>query len=90
MTTEKRTTISLGDVLAIEFECHTCHSKVIRPITLDNAVPPRCSRGCQVQWFTDSSTDYQNLKHLLELISFCSKINSKDFTFRFEVKNPIE
>lgn len=36
MTTETRTTIELKDILAVEFECPKCHSRVTRPVTEDN------------------------------------------------------
>lgn len=86
MTSETRTTIQLADIVAIEFECHNCHSKVIRPISLDNAVPARCSQGCQPQWFIDTSQDHLKMRELLALMEYCSKINSKDFSFRLEVR----
>lgn len=34
MTSETRTLIDISDIVAIEFECPSCHTKIVEPITV--------------------------------------------------------
>jgi hypothetical protein len=86
MTTETRTTIELKDIIAVEMLCTKCGSRIVRPITLDNAVVTRCSRGCQVQWFIEGSREHESLVNLLRLIHDCAQIKNDGYKLQFEVK----
>lgn len=90
MTTETRTTIELKDILAVELTCNKCHSKIVRPLTLDNAIVARCSRGCQVQWFIDGSVEHQSLISLVRLLHDCAQIKNEHYSLRFEIKHDVK
>ena len=46
MTTEIRTTIQLSDVKAIEFECHACRCRIVRPV---GGMQPCCLLALSVE-----------------------------------------
>jgi hypothetical protein len=70
MTVETRTTITLGDLTHVEFECGKCYVRTIRPLSDDTFVPATCpASGCDNKnWFTMGSQEHQDLRTLINLI----------------------
>lgn len=88
MTIEKRVTIQIGDIIAFEVECNTCHTRTIRPLTDEIEVPVKCGNpGCASSlWFAPGSNEYQNLKLLLQLLAdFRTPAAGKPHTMKLEI-----
>jgi hypothetical protein len=84
MTVETRTTIELGDVKAVEFECSNCHVKTIVPLNKFKQPPISC-RGCNSeQWFVPGSEDFNDLIQMVRSMERFSKPN-KLFSMRFDI-----
>jgi len=49
MTQETRNIIELKDVIAAEFECKGCHSRITVPLDKYNGNPSQCPT-CEKQW----------------------------------------
>jgi len=67
MTAETRTTIGLGDIVAIEYQCRHCGTKTIRLLNAVHRVPIACG-NCNHPWMTDRSREYAELNDLHSLI----------------------
>lgn len=89
MTVETKTTIELGDIKAVEFECADCGSKAVLPIAKLATPPMRCS-FCQkdTQWLAPGGRDYSDIVTLGRLIGwFSSGEKPKAFSLRLHVTN---
>lgn len=87
MTTETRTTIEPGDIIAIEFECVKCHARTIRPFNNWLQDPSGCN-NCGEQWMLQHSGDFKNLQQLIGLVRAFSDFPDGDgrpFKLRFEL-----
>ena len=56
MTTARRTTIDLGDILAVEIECDKCHHRIVRPANSIWQKDLFTCPGCGNTW-----TSYQDI-----------------------------
>jgi hypothetical protein len=56
MTLEHRSLISLGDIVALQFECKQCHAKTTIPISDVQGVPIFCSH-CKDPWLVNHRSD---------------------------------
>jgi hypothetical protein len=88
MTAETRTTITLADIKAIEFECTECHTRTIRPLPGDRYTPAACpSDECQNKnWYPYHSAEHEELVKLLDLIHRYGKKQNPMYSIRFEVE----
>jgi hypothetical protein len=84
MTRETRTTIELGDIAAIEFECTQCHSRTTRLLDKWNQSPASCG-NCGEQWMLTHSGDFKSIDTLANLIRTFSS-HAMPFTMRLEIK----
>jgi hypothetical protein len=90
MTTETRTTIELGDVLAIEFECKKCGAKIAVPIEKFRQAPLRCA-ACDTQeaeqWLVANGpeSDHSRIGRLAQLIAQLSELKPEHFAMRLEI-----
>lgn len=87
MTLETRTTIELGDIKAIEFECAACHAKTTILIEKFTQSPTRCSSCDSKQWLIHGSQDWDSIKHFVEAIRFFSNRPPEAFAIRIEITN---
>lgn len=89
MTIKTRATIEVTDIVAVEYECQSCHAKSVRRITHpvkdgSNKVPIQCG-NCNAIWASGASGS-QELSMLLNLIGvFAGEESSSGFALRFEV-----
>lgn len=67
MTIETRSTIGIGDVTAIEYECAHCHSQMIRLLDDKHNIPMRCG-NCPALWFAEDSNEHNDLKLLVSVL----------------------
>jgi hypothetical protein len=51
MTVEHRIVVGMGDIIAVTFECRTCHTRTSVPATSLQGVPRSCS-SCNSIWWT--------------------------------------
>ena len=68
MTSEKRTTIELSDIKAIELECQKCHSKIVRPLAVWYGPVTQCT-NCNEQWMLPHAQDLKNLTNLVNALA---------------------
>jgi hypothetical protein len=90
MTIETNTTLELGDVTAIEFECESCHTKTVLPVAKFKNAPIHCP-FCKEspQWFIPGSRDFADVNVLGRVIQwFSSAEKPKGFVMRFHIMNP--
>jgi len=89
MTLETRTTITLGDVAAIEYECAHCRSRTIRLLDDQHSVPLRCG-NCSSLWFADNSNEHNDLKLLVSTLRDIPKSSiNQHVTIRLEIRQVI-
>jgi len=86
VTTEQKTFISFGDLLALEFRCKAYRSSVTRPLKDWRQAPAVCG-NCRAQWFTDGSEEH----HLLEAsVNMVKRMATADegakYVLRVEIK----
>jgi DNA replicative helicase MCM subunit Mcm2 (Cdc46/Mcm family) len=89
MTIETRTTLELGDIQAIEFECGSCHTKIVFPIGQFKDPPTRCS-ACgerSGQWLVHGNADFSEIKNLVFIIQSISTRKQEKFAMRFQITN---
>ena len=84
MTVETRTTIELGDVKAVEFECSNCHVKMVLPLDKFKQPFVNCRACNSEQWFVPGSEDFNDLIQMIRAMERFSK-PSKHFRMRFDV-----
>lgn len=80
MAIERRDTIQMSDIVAIEFEC--------KQLTDEITVPGRCGmQGCVgILWFTDGSNEHQELQMLLRLLARLRSFGAnKPFNLKLEI-----
>jgi hypothetical protein len=87
MTLETRTTIELGDIRAIEFECAACHARTAIPIEKFNQPPTRCSSCDSKQWLVMGSQDWEDIRRFVGAIRFFSNRAPETFAIRIEITN---
>ena len=86
MTVETKVTMEFGDIVAVEFECPECHTRVLRELTQDNHVPEKCRSGlCTHVFFGQNSLEYGELLHALNLIGRYARAKDMPFKLRFEL-----
>jgi hypothetical protein len=56
MTTQRRTLIELGDIVAIEYECRHCHARYSVPVDRADRRPGRC-QNCREDWLDPQNGD---------------------------------
>lgn len=54
MTTETKTFISVNDIVAVQYECMSCHARFVATVEYASAPPLSCQQ-CHKQWFVDST-----------------------------------
>lgn len=89
MTIETITSIELKDIAAVEFECGTCHTKIIYPIE-KFLHPAAACNVCQPQkqFVIHGSSEFADYIKLGELIRRFSKTDPNLFRMRFELRKP--
>jgi hypothetical protein len=91
MTSELRTTIEPGDVLAIELECKSCHSRSIRLIGRHLDSMERCAT-CGAAWPATLGSELNQFKTLASMLAATADLQRhKDmpFTIRESANDPI-
>ena len=83
MTVETRTTLEPKDINAIEFECRSCHAKVIRNLDDKLTVPINCS-NCGTAWFLEGRPESGELGFFLKRLQYYSN-GEFPYTLRFHV-----
>lgn len=84
MTIKTVTSIELGDIKTIEFECGTCHPKFAYKIEKFSR-PPLVCIACQPNKHLFTEEDLTDLTHLVEIVKRFSKMGRDRFTLRFEI-----
>jgi hypothetical protein len=86
MTVETKVTIEFRDIIAVEFECPKCHTRISRQLTEDNHLPEKCKGGmCQQVFFADSSLEFGSMLNALNLIGRYAKAKDLPFKLRLEL-----
>lgn len=86
MTYETRHLIALSDVLAVEFECAKCRTKIVLKLnSLDG--PPLVCPVCNTQWVIHSSQEHANLHHFLQRMKGYAE-GAGNFVMRLEIRGP--
>ena len=82
MTVETRTTIELGDINAVEFECKNCRTKTVRQ--LDKLQVPTSCDNCGDRWFIDGNPESGELGFFIKKLQY---YGSHDFRYalRFQI-----
>ena len=86
MTIETRTTIQLSDIRAIEFECRSCHCRIVRPMGGTQPIMPVCPE-CGVTWMQYKGT-MEFLSNFASQVPKAATIDAQNdgpFVVRFEV-----
>ncbi len=89
MTSEVRTTIEPGDVIAIELECKSCHSRSIRPIGRHMDSMERCAT-CGAAWPAILGNELTQFKALASMLAATEDLQGhKDMPFpiRLEIES---
>jgi DNA-directed RNA polymerase subunit RPC12/RpoP len=84
LTIETRGLIQPQDITAVEFECRTCGSKVVRAIQDFKQVPARCE-NCDEQWIIWNSEAHAKLFNFIKRVGDFAGAN-EPYILRFEVK----
>ena len=89
MTIETRTTMELKDIKAIEFECATCHTKVVYSID-QFSQPVFVCYTCHPSktLISERSTDHKTIVQLVQLINQLSQLERGVFLMRFDITAP--
>lgn len=86
MTIETRSTIGIGDITAIEYECLHCHCKTIRLLDDKHNVPLRCG-NCSSNWFADGSREHREICRLLDVLrNFPESSVKTQVAVKFEIR----
>lgn len=85
MTVETTTTIELGDIQAIEFECKNCHGIVKWPIKSFKQPPTECLCDHRKQWMSVGGDTYAAIVRLTELIRRFGAVENEPFLMKFAV-----
>jgi hypothetical protein len=87
MTSEKRTTIQLRDIKAIEMECLKCHAKIVRPIASWYGDVTQCA-NCNEQWMMPQAQDFKNLRNLVNALATCTiqAADKQPYALRLEIE----
>jgi hypothetical protein len=87
MTFETKTTMELGDIQTVEFECKKCHKISTWPIAAITQPPISCECGSphSTYWMSRDGETSKAITHLLELIKRLAVAN-EPFNLRFGVK----
>jgi DNA-directed RNA polymerase subunit RPC12/RpoP len=89
MTAETRTTITLGDIAAVEYECVGCQAKMIRIIEKGHMIPLACG-NCGREWFAKDSNEHRDLSRLTEILKDFPKSSvNKQVFIRLEITGTI-
>jgi hypothetical protein len=88
MTIETKTTIEMRDIKTVEFECGTCHTKVVYDIE-KFTVPMMICYTCHPSktLVAERSSDDQDIRCLIHMIQKFSKLDPSTFRMRFSVEN---
>jgi hypothetical protein len=86
MTIETKTTIEMRDIKTVEFECGTCHTKLVYDIDKFTSPMMFCN-VCQPTktLVADRSTEFQDIRHLIHLINRFAQLDPALFRMRFDV-----
>ncbi len=83
MTIEKKGTIELRDIGAVEFICKSCGTITIRKLNDQLKIPSHCG-NCDTLWFLNQSDEGQRLRHfLLQIARYGS--SEAPYLLRFHV-----
>ena len=85
MTIETKTTIELGDISTVEFECNACHSKTVWPLSVSKNPPAKCSCS-EKEWMTIGGDKYRDLAALISLLQRLAASRGEPFTLRLGLK----
>jgi hypothetical protein len=84
MTLETVTTMQLQDVIAVEFECRGCGTKIVLRLSENVVVPLACNQCPSSRWFLQDGRDKQDLENFLrELRSYSGNAH---YNLRFHVE----
>lgn len=90
MTSKTTISIDFSDIRAIEFECRSCHAKIIAPIESFSYPPTGCSFcDSDTQWLIPGSEDFKDYGALLQIIKRLAKSKSLPFAVRLELATTI-
>lgn len=87
MTTETRTYISVGDILAIEIVCSNCGASATRPIAKSQTLPTRCT-NCGADFFDPEETALKALETVLDRLSLLNRLELNErsrFSLRIQL-----
>ena len=90
MTSETRTTIQLSDIKAVEFECSSCHHRIVRPVGAWQSYLSECPE-CGSNW-SAYRVAMNFLTQMASQIVSVSRIDGaaeSPFIVRFELAQPI-
>jgi Zn finger protein HypA/HybF involved in hydrogenase expression len=85
VTSETRTMIEFADVVAVEFECTKCSTRITKPFRNDLAIPPHCP-NCHNMFFIENSTPQQHLYLTLVTIRTMGNEKESPCRLRLEIK----
>lgn len=87
MTSEQRVFIEPRDIVAIEWECPKCHSRILVPFTDRNLLPERCGNAsCMAKFFEFNSEDKKRIQHSFDELARYSVSENPIAILRLQVK----
>jgi hypothetical protein len=87
MTTETKTFIELGDVIAIQFQCRKCGTTISRSVA-ESTKPIRECPTCQTLWAEHGTSEEKRVCNLALLIEQTKQsLEGRDFRFLLEIKS---
>jgi hypothetical protein len=93
VTTEKRTLITLEEIIGIQLQCRKCKAKIIVPLSDKRPVPHECP-NCEDPWWVNNRTDLHQQFFLAvnQLRDAAQKItdgsNNAGCIFSLEIRQP--
>lgn len=85
MTSETRTMIEFADVVAVEFECTKCSTRITKPIQGDLCIPVLCP-NCHNTFFIENSTEQKHLELTLVTIGNMANEKKSPCKIKLEIK----
>jgi hypothetical protein len=88
MTVETRTIIDVGDLIAIEIECPTCHQRIVQKLTDQNNFPAQCSALlCREVFYTPNSREFEEMRKALDTLGKYAIGKKNPMLLRFEIRS---
>ena len=89
MTSQKRLLIKLQDVQSLRMTCQKCKASINIPLSGHRQSLPGVCPYCNEDWFLDSSSDANHVKHLVDNVrGLASRGESVACELELEIEHP--